>query len=117
MSDEIDPKPSRYEILQIDDKNHSILRRKTNGSFLGSRRALEVMMPNVGSMDQARFIVDNLIRRDEESRKAAEQRDREFQESLEKPHVFTQASPRVELCYCGKPTGDPIHIPDPEEEK
>ena len=69
-------------------------------------------MPNVGSLENARFIVKALKYRDDENRQAAETREREFQESLLKPHSFMRASTRVELCYCGKPTGDPIHIAD-----
>ena len=117
MSDEELAKLSRYEIQEIGDRrvnghlsNHSILKRKPNG-------VLEEFMPNVGSLENAKFIVTSLKRRDDENRRASEDREREFQESLTKPHVFMRASTRVELCYCGKPTGDPIHISETDEDQ
>lgn len=111
MSEEANP--SRYEIVAIDERNHAILRRKTAG--YGVKDVLESFMPNVGGIDNARFIVKALKARDDETRHAAEERERAFQEGLTKPHVFTRATPRVELCYCGKPTGDPIHISEEDE--
>lgn len=101
---------SRYEIVTVDDRNHAILRRKT-------KDVLEAFMPNVGGIDNARFIVKALKARDDETRRASEERERAFQEGLTKPHVFTRATPRVELCYCGKPTGDPIHISEEDEDQ
>ena len=117
MSDEEVAKLSRYEIQEVGERringhlmNHAILKRKSNG-------ILEEFMPNVGSLENAKFIVKALKYRDDENRQAAEDREREFQESLLKPHAFMRASTRVELCYCGKPTGDPIHISDTDDDQ
>lgn len=115
MTDEEVAKLSRYEIQEVGDRRlnghlvaHAVLRRKANG-------VLEEFMPNVGSYENAKFIVKALKARDDENRKASEQRDREFQEGLKKPHVFLLA--RGALCYCGKPTGDPIHIADTDDDQ
>lgn len=110
MTDIRDELP-RYEILSVDGRTQcAILRRKPNGM-------LEEYMPNVGSAENANFILQSLKSRDESRKVAAANREHDFQESLKKPHQFMQASTRAAICYCGKPTGDPIHIPDPEEEK
>ncbi len=117
MSDEGSAKLPRYEIQEAGDRrvnghlmNYAILKRKSNG-------VLEDFMPNVGSFENAKFIVKTLKYRDEENRRASEEREREFQESLTKRHVFMRASTRVELCYCGKPTSDPIHISDTDKDQ
>lgn len=113
MSEEEVAKLARYEIQEVGDRrqnghliNHAILRRKANGVF-------EEFMPNVGSLDNAKFVVKALKTRDDENRRASEERDRQFQESLKLPHVFLLA--RGSLCYCGQPSGDPIHIEDPDD--
>lgn len=117
MSEEESNKLPRYEIQEVGDRrlndrvmNHAILKRKTNG-------VLEDFMPNVGSFQNAKFIVEALKYRDDENRRAAEARDRDFQESLSKPHAFMQASSRLALCYCSRPSEDPIHIKDTDEDQ
>lgn len=108
MSDE-----ARYEVLELPGeghrRNHAILKRKSNGT-------LETIMPNVGVADNAIFIVKQLVERDDRNRRASEEREREFQEGLKHPHRFLLANSRVELCYCGKPSKDPIHIEEDEGE-
>ena len=73
MTDEEVAKLSRYEIQEVGDRRlnghlvaHAVLRRKASG-------VLEEFMPNVGSYENAKFIVKALKARDDENRKASEQ--------------------------------------------
>lgn len=82
---------------------------------VGIKDYYNVHMPDLGSLNNARFVFKAIQEHEEKLINEHKRREEEFQSRLKNPHVFIMEGRDCSICYCGKEESDEIHISEEEE--
>lgn len=100
------PKYAKYVYMVHKDKVSILSLNTIQGSS-----AYKVLMPNVGSISNARLVIRFLNQRDEEIQKKHEEKESQWKDALKAPHVYMKPTTHSDVCYCDKGEDHEIHVP------